>query len=303
MLHGGFASSTETGCQKRWLGKDAAGVMKEASSTVCLTFDFDALSVWLADDPRAIPATLSRGEYGARIAIPRILTLLAKYHLLATFFVPGHTAESFPSSIEAILDAGHEIAHHGYAHLNPSTQSPDEERRSLERGLAILERFLGSLPLGYRSPSWDFSPITLSLLVEYGFLYDSSLFGGDFQPYHPRLGDRVGVQEPLYRGQEVDLWEFPVSFCLDDWPHFTFGFAPPRAGLSAPSKVYEIWAGEFDYMVEHEQNGVFTLTMHPQVIGRGHRMALLERLIQHILSRSHANFARMGDVARVLSAK
>jgi peptidoglycan/xylan/chitin deacetylase (PgdA/CDA1 family) len=139
--------------------------------------------------------------------------------------------------------------------------------------------------------------------VEYGFLYDSSLFAGDFQPYHPRLGDRVGVQEPLYRGQEVDLWEFPVSFCLDDWPHFTFGFAPPRVGLSAPSKVFEIWAGEFDYMVEHEQNGVFTLTMHPQVIGRGHRMALLERLIQHILSRSNPHFARMGDVARALSAK
>jgi peptidoglycan/xylan/chitin deacetylase (PgdA/CDA1 family) len=104
-------------------------------------------------------------------------------------------------------------------------------------------------------------------------------------------------------GQEVDLWEFPVSFCLDDWPHFTFGFTPPRVGLSAPSKVFEIWAGEFDYMVEHGQNGVFTLTVHPQVIGRGHRMALLERLIQHILSRSQAHFARMGDVARTLAAK
>lgn len=271
--------------------------------TVCLTFDFDALSVWLGDDPGATPAMLSRGEYGVRVAMPRILKLLAAYDLPATFFVPGHTAESFPDAVLAILDAGHEVAHHGYGHIDPSAQSPDQERRSLERGIAVLERFLGAAPLGYRSPSWDYSAVTLSLLVEYGFLYDSSLFAGDFCPYHPRLGDRVGVEEPLQMGQEVDLWEFPVDFCLDDWPHFTFSFDPPRVGLSAPSKVFEIWAGEFDYMVAHEQQGVLTLTMHPQVIGRGHRMVLLERMIQHTLSQGLADFARMGDVARTLSAE
>jgi peptidoglycan/xylan/chitin deacetylase (PgdA/CDA1 family) len=271
--------------------------------TVCLTFDFDALCVWLAGYPRATPAMLSRGEYGARIAIPRILKLLAAYDVPATFFIPGHNAESFPQAVEAIVAAGHEIAHHGYGHLDPSTQSPDAERRSLERGLAVLERFRGAPPLGYRSPSWDTSAITLSLLVEYGFLYDSSLFAGDFQPYHPRLGDQVGVDQPLHMGQEVDLWEFPVDFSLDDWPHFTFTFDPLRVGLSAPSKVFEIWASEFDYMIEHEQQGVFTLTMHPQVIGRGHRMALLERLIQHILSPGLARFECMGDVAKALSAE
>jgi peptidoglycan/xylan/chitin deacetylase (PgdA/CDA1 family) len=170
----------------------------------------------------------------------------------------------------------------------------------LERGLEVLERFLGNSPLGYRSPSWDYSEVTLSLLGEHGFLYDSSLFAEDFQPYHPRIGDQVGVEEPLQAGQEVDLWEFPVNFCLDDWPHFTANFSPLRVGLSAPSKVLEIWAGEFDYMVEHEENGVFTLTMHPQVIGRGHRMALLEQFIQHVLSKGSAQFVRMGDVARIL---
>jgi peptidoglycan/xylan/chitin deacetylase (PgdA/CDA1 family) len=234
--------------------------------------------------------------------VPRILKMLAAYDLPATFFVPGHTADSFPTVVESILDAGHEVAHHGYGHQDPSAQSPAEERRSLERGMAVLERFLGAQPLGYRSPSWDYSPVTLSLLVEYGFVYDSSLFAGDFSPYRPRLGDRVGVEEPLLRGQEVDLWEFPVDFCLDDWPYFTFKFDPPRAGLSAPSKVLEIWAGEFNYMLEHEQSGVLTVTMHPQVIGRGHRMALLERFVQHVLSAGSARFARMGDVAGELSA-
>jgi peptidoglycan/xylan/chitin deacetylase (PgdA/CDA1 family) len=276
--------------------------MTQKPYTVCLTFDFDALSVWLGDDPHATPAMLSRGEYGARVGVPRILKLLAAYDLPATFFVPGHTADSFPTVVESILDAGHEVAHHGYGHQDPSAQSPAEERRSLERGMAVLERFLGGPPLGYRSPSWDYSPVTLSLLVEYGFTYDSSLFAGDFRPYHPRLGDRVGVEGPLVRGQEVDLWEFPVDFCLDDWPYFTFKFDPPRAGLSAPSKVLEIWGGEFDYMVEHEESGVLTVTMHPQVIGRGHRMALLERFVQHVLSAGSARIACLGDVAGELSA-
>lgn len=275
---------------------------KGKSYTVCLTFDFDAFSVWLSDRPSVTPAMLSRGEYGARVGVPRILKLLAAYDIPATFFVPGHTVESFPSAVEAILAAGYEVAHHGYSHEDPSAQSPDEERYNLVRGLAVLEHFLGHPPSGYRSPSWDYSSITLSLLVEYGFLYDSSLFADDFHPYHPRMGDRVGVEEPLRPGQQVDLWEFPVNFCLDDWPHFTFNFNPTRVGLSAPSKVFEIWASEFDYMVEHEESGVFTLTMHPQVIGRGHRMALLERFIQHVLSRGSARFARIRDVAKELSA-
>jgi peptidoglycan/xylan/chitin deacetylase (PgdA/CDA1 family) len=161
---------------------------------------------------------------------------------------------------------------------------------------------MGHPPLGYRSPSWDYSSATLSLLVEYGFLYDSSLFADDFNPYHPRLGDQAGIEEPLKPGQEVSLWEFPVDFALDDWPHFTFNFDPLRVGLSAPSKVLEIWTDEFDYMLKHEPGGVFTLTMHPQVIGRGHRMAMLEQFVQHVLSKNCARFARMGDVAQELSA-
>jgi peptidoglycan/xylan/chitin deacetylase (PgdA/CDA1 family) len=274
----------------------------ERAHTVCLTFDFDALSVWLGDSPAATPAMLSRGEFGARVGVPRILKLLAENDIRATFFVPGHTTESFPDTLDAILAAEHEIAHHGCGHRDPSTQTPDEERWSIEKGLSILERFIGQPPFGFRSPSWDYTEVTLPLLVEFGFLYDSSLFAEDYRPYHPRLGDAVGVGEPLRPGQEVDLWEFPVSFALDDWPHFVFDFESRPYGLSAPSKVYEIWAGEVDYMVEHEEAGVLTLTMHPQVIGRGHGMAMLERLIEHVFE-SRVRFARMGDVALELSRR
>jgi len=276
-------------------------VVDEKRYAVCLTFDFDAMCVWLGGYERVTPAMLSRGEYGARVAVPRILRLLADYGIEATFFVPGHTAESFLHTVDTIVSAGHEIAHHGYGHEDPSAQTPDEERRSLERGIKVLERFLGSPPLGYRSPSWDYSEVTLPLLVEYGFLYDSSLFAEDFHPYRPRLGDRVSKDQPLQLGAEADIWEFPVDFSLDDWPHFTFNFAPLRVGLSAPSKVLEIWQGDFDYLLRHEETGVFTVTMHPQVIGRGHRMAMLERLIQHVLDHPEARFARMGDLAQELA--
>jgi peptidoglycan/xylan/chitin deacetylase (PgdA/CDA1 family) len=266
-------------------------------STVCLTFDFDAMSVWLGGYDRVTPAMLSRGEYGARVAVPRILELLAEYGVPATFFIPGHTVESFPKVVEAIKAAGHEIGHHSYNHHDPSTQTPDQERADMERAFRALERVLGIRPEGFRSPSWDYTAVTLPLLLEYGFFYDSSLFAQDFHPYHPRLEDHVTVDEPLRPGKEASIWEFPVCFSLDDWPHFVFNFDPLRPGNSAPSKVFEIWAGDFDYMRTRIERGVLTLTMHPQVIGRGHRMAMLERLIKHILS-NDGRLVRLIDIAR-----
>ena len=126
------------------------------SSRVCLTFDFDALSVRFGYD-RVTPAMLQRGEYGARVGVPRLLERLGALDLPATFFIPGHTIESFPGPCEAILAAGHEVAHHSWAHVDPSRQSPEEERADMERALATLEG-LGVRPLGYRSPSADMSP-------------------------------------------------------------------------------------------------------------------------------------------------
>jgi peptidoglycan-N-acetylglucosamine deacetylase len=270
------------------------------SSRVCLTFDFDALSVWFGYD-RVTPAMLQRGEFGARVGVPRLLERLGALDLPATFFVPGHTIESFPAECEAILAAGHEVAHHSYAHVDPSLQTPEDERADMERALAALDR-LGVRPAGYRSPSADVSPATLLLLEEHGFLYDSSLMADDFAPYRPRIGDRVSAEEPLERGREANLWELPMCFELDDWPHFQFAFGPPyRAGLSAPSKVLEIWTEEFDWMDRHVDGGLLTVCMHPQVIGRGHRMAMLERFVSHCAA-AGATFARMGDVARALPA-
>jgi len=267
-------------------------------STICMSFDFDALSVWFGY-PNTSPAMLSRGEYGARVGVPRILTLLKAYNLPATFFIPGHTIDSYPDVVDTILKAGHEIAHHSYAHVDPGKQSPDEERRDMEQALEALNT-VALKPRGYRSPSANFSQVTLALLDEYEFLYDSSLMGDDFRSYHPRLGDQVSQQSPLVRGQEARVWELPICFEFDDWVHFQFNFTPYRNGTSAPSKVLEIWTADFGWMHQHIDGGILTLAMHPQVIGRGHRIAMLEQFINHCLSQDGVTFKQMGDVAKNL---
>jgi peptidoglycan/xylan/chitin deacetylase (PgdA/CDA1 family) len=267
------------------------------TSTVCLSFDFDALSVWFGYE-RTTPAMLARGEYGARVGVPRVLDLLERHGLRATFFVPGHTAESFPRETESIIERGHEVAHHSYSHVDPSQQSRDEELADMERALGVLER-IGIRPLGYRSPSADLSESTLELVEEHGFVYDSSLMADDYRPFHPRIGDRVSRQEPLVPGRESRLWELPMSFELDDWVHFQFNFDPYRKGGATPSSVLEIWQGEFDWMNDHVDGGVLTVCMHPQVIGRGHRIAMLEQFVEHCLA-AGAGFRALGDVAQAL---
>ncbi len=174
-----------------------------------------------------------------------------------------------------IVAAGHEIRHHGYLHENPvGLASKQDERRVLVRGLKALEHTVGVHPRSYRSPSWDNSPHTIELLLDHGFLYESSLMGYDFVPYWCRVGDVIQSDGPYLFGRDVDIVEMPVSWVLDDFPHFEYVRVANRLspGLSAESKVEEIWRGEFEFMCREVPNGIFSLTMHPQVIGRGHRI-------------------------------
>jgi peptidoglycan/xylan/chitin deacetylase (PgdA/CDA1 family) len=272
-------------------------------ATVCLTFDFDAISIWIGPYGATSPSMISRGEFGV-VGVERILRLLERRGISATFFVTGHTADSYPESVRAIVAAGHEIGHHGYLHENPVTLSPEEERRVLERGLAALDGAAGVRPVGYRSPAWDNSPHTVGLLLEYGFRYESSLMGKDFEPYWCRTGDVIQLDGPYLFGPEVDLVELPVSWHLDDFPHFEYVRLANRLspGLSAPSKVEEIWRDEFDFMYREVPNGVYTLTMHPQVIGRGHRLMLLERLIEHVSAHEGVRFVTLAEAADAFRA-
>jgi peptidoglycan/xylan/chitin deacetylase (PgdA/CDA1 family) len=270
-------------------------------SIVCLTFDFDAISLWIGPYAARSPSMISRGEFGA-VGCERILRLLDCEGLPATFFVTGHTADTYPDHVRAIAAAGHEIGHHGYLHENPlALETPERERDVLIKGFDALDRAARVRPTGYRSPAWDNSPYTIDLLLEQGFRYESSLMGNDYTPYWCRTGDVIQQDGPYLFGPEVDLVEMPVSWILDDFPHFEYVSVPAqgitRTGLSAPSKVAEIWQDDFTYMQREVPGGVFTLTMHPQVIGRGHRMLMLERLIHWFKERPDTTFSRLGDAA------
>jgi peptidoglycan/xylan/chitin deacetylase (PgdA/CDA1 family) len=260
-----------------------------------LTFDFDAMSLWIGSYKTLNPATVSRGEFGA-VAVPRILELLKRHDIPATFYIPGHTALAYPDLTRRIAAEGHEIGHHGWVHENPAEFDEAGERLNLDRGLEALHEVAGIVPLGYRSPAWSFSDNTARLLLEYGFVYDSSLMGSDFTPYYIRVGDRYDDKSPYVFGQSVEIVELPVSWVLDDFPHFEFdGRSVP--GLSAPSKVEAIWQDEFDYAHRNVPGGLFSLTMHPQVIGRGHRLMMLDRLIDRFKGAPEVRFVRMIDYA------
>jgi len=264
-------------------------------NTVCLTFDFDAISLWLGPFKAQSPSMISRGEFGV-IGTRRVLDLLERFGIQATWFVPGHTADTYPAALEDIVKRGHEVGHHGYCHENPVALEQPKERKIIEMGLESLERVIGKRPIGYRSPSWDLSPNSIDLLLEYGFVYDSSMMGNDFSPYWCRQGDKYDLESRYKFGKPVDLLEMPVTWGLDDFPAFEYVSLPNKLypGLRSPEQVFDIWMGDFDYMRTNILDGVFILTMHPQVIGRGHRMLFLEKILTYMNS-TDVRFMRMID--------
>jgi len=275
--------------------------------TVCLTFDFDTMAAWMGSFKAVTPGILSRGEFGGRVGIYRVLDVLDRYQIPATFFVPGYTADSFPEAVRAVAERGHEIGHHGYLHESPTDYlgDPAAERAMYEKGLEALDRIAGVRPAGYRSPGWDLTEHSIRLLAELGFRYDSSLAADDYNCYFARIGDVPRLDGGFGFGQPSDIVEIPVSWSWDDFPQFEFVSSAHFSAntLASPSKVFEIWASDIDYMVERVPGGVFDLTMHPQVIGRGHRIKLLEQVIEHCRQYPSLRFARMGEVAEEYRAR
>lgn len=265
---------------------------------VCLTFDFDAISGFVARG-LVSPSWISRGEFGPRVGAPRVLALLEQYGIRSTWFVPGHTIETYRRACEQVVEAGHEIAHHGWTHRPPAGLSREEEEEELVRGNEAIEKLTGRPARGYRSPSWDLSPHSVDLLLEHGFLYDSSLMGDDYTPYHARRGDAIELKRPAVFGAETALVEMPIHWAVDDAPHFEFVRTETtvRQGLMNASGVLENWVNDYLYMKHHLSWGVLTYTCHPFVIGRGHRMIMLEKLIRR-LADNGAVFLTMEDAVR-----
>jgi peptidoglycan/xylan/chitin deacetylase (PgdA/CDA1 family) len=269
-----------------------------ADIQVCLSFDFDAMSLWIANFQTDSPNALSRGEFG-RVGARRLLDLLRERGIRSTWFVPGHTIEAFPDECRRIVAEGHEVGHHGYCHENPRRLDAEQEAAVLERGICCVEQLTGSRPRGYRCPSGSFNPRTLELLHRYGFRYDSSMMADDFSPYYCRVDDQAPPDGPYVFGRRIDLVELPFSWSLDDFPFFEYtasrrGISP---GLADPERVLRVWWGDFEYLRRKLGTGVYTLTLHPQVIGRGHRMLMLEELLDRIAAQGGVEFATLGDVA------
>ena len=263
--------------------------------TVCLSFDFDAMSNWIGSLKTKSAPALSRGEFGAH-SISRILSALRQRDVRCTFFVPGHTALAFPDAVRAISADGHEIGHHGWVHENPAELDPEEERTVIERGLAALAKVDVPEVRGYRSPGADFSATTPALLGEYGFLYDSSCSASDFHPYYLRTDDGVSTSEPFVFGPLTTLVEMPFAWNLDDFPLFEF-VSGWSSAQRTPAEVRELWQAEFDFAYANADGGCFNLCMHPQVTGRGSRLAMLVEFIEYMQSRDGVEFSTMFEYA------
>lgn len=264
--------------------------------TVCLTFDFDAISLWISRGLTS-PGPMSRGEFGA-VAVPRLLKLLQEAAVPATFFTPGQTVETYPDLVREIFDSGHELALHGYCHEPVSDLNAVQERDVMARSADIMEKLTGTRPVGNRTPSWDFTEKTVGLLLELGMKYDSSLMGHDYFPYQARTGDQWAHDGKYHFGSTTRLLEVPVSWSLDDYPAFEYlrTTRTVMPGLRRPSEVFANWLDDVRYMVDEIDDGVCVMTFHPQVVGRGHRIRALTQLIAD-LKAVGIQFARVDAVA------
>jgi peptidoglycan/xylan/chitin deacetylase (PgdA/CDA1 family) len=258
--------------------------------TVALTFDHDSLSDGIRRGDS--PVKFSHAEFGHRVGVPRILDVLAREGIPSSWFVPGWTMEAYPEDLDAILGGGHELGTHGWYHEDFSELPSEEQRSILDRSIEAVRRHSGAAPKGFRAPYWALGSDTLGLVEDAGFVYDSSLQADDYRPYRVRRGDRHAVGEASVWGPEGTLLEVPGYWAMDDWPFFEPG-DDGRDGLSAPSRVLEVWTGELRYAHANAPGGLLTLTMHPECIGRGHRMAMLEQFIAAAKSLDGVVFDRL----------
>ncbi len=253
-----------------------------------ITFDVDAESGVLGDNPAAASrlGIMSHQVYGPRTGVPRILRLLSRQAIAATFFVPGITAERHPDTVRAILDEGHEVAHHGYLHERVDGTTEAEEEAVLLRGIDALERIGGIRPVGWRAPMWEVNYRTPALLARHGFKYDSSLMDAD-RPYRLSAGNESNA---------ATIIEIPVHWGLEDGGHYLWLPEIFEGGrIQNPRTVLDMWTDEFDALTE--EGGCFVATAHPYLSGRPARAKALEQLLEHVRETPGVWVATAAEVA------
>ncbi|MFT0859408.1 polysaccharide deacetylase family protein [Ancylobacter sp. G4_0304] len=271
--------------------------------------DVDAVAGWLGSyGGEDSPDDISRGMFAGEVGVPRMLNMFERFGIKTTFFVPGHSIETFPEQIKAVAAAGHEIGVHGYSHENPIAMTPEQEEAVLDHCIKLITDLTGKAPTGYVAPWWEFSEVTNELLLKKGIKYDHSLMHKDFEPYRVRVGDSwtkidyskhpSAWMKPLVRGTESDLIEIPASWYLDDLPPMMFIKKSPNShGFVNPRDIEQMWKDQFDWVYREMDYAVFTITLHPDVSGRPQVLMMLERLFEYINSHEGVRFTTFDDIA------
>ena len=253
-----------------------------ARVAVGLSFDVDNESLFTA---RPLPVPLSQGEYGATTGLPRILAMLDRQRVPASFFIPVMSLMLHPEMLQAIQKSRmHEIGVHGWVHESLTrVGGAEEEQKLLTQSFDYLTRALGKKPVGYRAPSWIWTPDTLGQVLKAGFLYDSSLMAMD-EPYEVASG-----------GKSTGLIELPISWIRDDYPYYGEN---GDGSLPSPDAVFQIYKEEFD--VAYQERTLFVLTMHPHISGHPSRTAQVDRLITYMKSKPGVWFGTLEEIANYL---
>jgi peptidoglycan/xylan/chitin deacetylase (PgdA/CDA1 family) len=271
--------------------------------------DVDAVAGWLGSyGGEDSPDDISRGLFAGEVGAPRLLKLFERMQIQTTWFIPGHSIETFPEQMQAVAAAGHEIGIHGYSHENPIAMTRQQEAAVLDKSIELVTKLAGRKPTGYVAPWWEFSNVTNELLIERGIRYDHSLMHHDFQPYRVRVGDQwtkidyskqAGEwMKPLVRGRETDLIEIPANWYLDDLPPMMFiKKAPNSQGFVNPRHLEEMWRDQFDWVYREYDYAVFPITIHPDVSGRPQVLLMLERLFEYMAGHKGVRFVRMEEMA------
>jgi peptidoglycan/xylan/chitin deacetylase (PgdA/CDA1 family) len=269
---------------------------------ICLGVDVDAVSGWLGSyGGQDSPNDIQRGMFAGEVGSPRLVRLFDKLGVPSTWFIPGHSIETFPREMKMVADAGHEIGAHGYSHENPIALNAQQERDVLQKTIKLVEELSGKAPRGYVAPWWEMSERTASLLIENGFTYDHSQNYNDFLPFYARVGDTwTNVDytqpaetwmKPLVRGKEIDLVEFCGNWYVDDLPPMMFNkHAANSHGFVSPRDIETLWNDQFDWVYRELDYGVFPVTLHPDVSGRPQVLLMLERLISYWSSQPGVRF-------------
>ena len=252
-----------------------------ARVAVAISFDVDNDTISIARSTSPSIGAMSQGEYGARVGLRRVVDLLDRHRIPASFFIPAVSLVLRPDMVEVIEASGrHEFGVHGWIHELNSALDAETERELVVRAMNYLEVVTGRRPVGYRAPSWNFSPNTLNIIKGLGFLYDSSLMADD-RPY-----------ELMQNGDATGLVELPVEWILDDAPLMN----PRGNSYTSPRELLQVYIDEFDKA--YEEGTIFLLTTHPHIIGHRSRIVILEELIDHIKTKDDVWFATHEQVAR-----